>query len=72
MQLAREQLTRRRIVRLDESWLLRAITAKEPSSWRVTCKQHAIISFSVEENSKQRIVALCLPTGAFEPLKPAL
>jgi hypothetical protein len=39
-----------------------AIRAKEPS-WRVTCKQHAIIlSLSVEENSKQRIVALCLLT----------
>jgi hypothetical protein len=62
MQLAREQQTGRGIVRLDESWLLGAIRAKEPSR-RVTCKQHAIIlSLSVEENSKQRIVALCLLT----------
>jgi hypothetical protein len=66
MQLAREQLTRLRIVRLDESWLLCAIRAKEPSSWHVTqaARDH---SLSVEENSKQHIVALRLLTRVFEP-----
>jgi hypothetical protein len=56
-----------RIVRLDESWLLCAIRAKEPSSWRVTRKRQAIIlSLSVEDNSKQHIVALRLLTRSFE------
>jgi hypothetical protein len=42
---------------------------KEPSSWpAVVCHLQAARdhSLSVEENSKQRIVALCLLTRAFE------
>jgi hypothetical protein len=46
------------------------IRAKEPSLWpAVVCHLQAARdhSLSAEENSKQHIVALCLPNRAFEP-----
>jgi hypothetical protein len=67
MQLAREQLTRRANLRASMSHCSRAPSGQKNRRGVSLASSTRSFPLSVEENSKQRIVALCLLTRPFEP-----